>query len=206
MCVCVCVCEWEIERESMCVHVYDWVSECVYMCAHVFVCLCVWKANKDQQYNALSYLLVFDDSTACWQWCCFYLYRDNYDKEVKAKMETTGPSRYRQPKDRPKKPEKQVYVPPCLKKGNFREGEFSLTFSQRIAHCGTAGNFSLPATSATGGWWALHHSWMRRTPVCSTNMKNSTAGLLIVKWIQLLLVFSWGFQPPQRVINLDPAF
>ena len=41
--------------------------------------------------------------------------------------------------------------------------------------------------------------------MCGTNTKNSTAGLLIVKWIQLLLVFSWGFQPPQRVINLDPA-
>ena len=37
-------------------------------------------------------------------------------------METAGPPRFRQPKDRPKKPEKQVYVPPCLKKGNFKEG------------------------------------------------------------------------------------
>ena len=44
-----------------------------------------------------------------------------------------------------------------------------------------------------------------RVAHCGTNTKNSTAGLLIVKWIQLLLVFSWGFQPPQRVINLDPA-
>ena len=81
-----------------------------------------------------------------------------------------------------------------------------LTFSRHIAHNGTTENFSLPAASATDGRQALHHSWMRLTPMCGTNVKNSTAGLLIVKWIQLLLVFSWGFQPPQRVINLDPAF
>ena len=81
-----------------------------------------------------------------------------------------------------------------------------LTFSWHIAHYGTTRNVSLPTALATGGWWALHHSWTRRTPVCSTNANNSTAGLLIVKWIQLLLVFSWRFQPPQRVINLDLAF
>ena len=82
----------------------------------------------------------------------------------------------------------------------------SLTFSRCIAHCGMIGNFSAPTTSASGGRQALRHSWTRRTLVCSTNVKNSTAGLLTVKWIQLLLVFSWGFHPPQRVINLDPAF
>ena len=65
--------------------------------------------------------------------------------------------------------------------------------------------FSIPATSAAGGRQALRHSWTYHTPVCGTYVKNSTAGLLTVKWIQLLLVFSWGFQPPQRVINLDPA-
>ena len=83
---------------------------------------------------------------------------------------------------------------------------FFKTFSRRIAHYGMIGNFSLPATSAAGGGQALCHSWTRRTLVCSTNVNNSAAELLIVKWIQLLLVFSWGFQPPQRVINLDPAF
>ena len=82
----------------------------------------------------------------------------------------------------------------------------SLTFSRRIAHYGTTGNFSLPTASATGGQWAPCHSRTRRTPVCSTKAKNSTAGLLIVKWVQLLLVFRWGFQPPKRVINRDPAF
>ena len=66
--------------------------------------------------------------------------------------------------------------------------------------------FFLPATSATDGRQALRHSWRRCTLVCDTNVKNSAAGLLIVKWIQLLLVFSLGYQPPQRVINLDPAF
>ena len=79
------------------------------------------------------------------------------------------------------------------------------SFSRRIAHYWTIGIFSLPAASATGGQ-ALRHSWTPRTLVCGANKKNSTAGLLIVKWIQLLLVFSWGFQPQQRVINLDPAF
>ena len=37
-------------------------------------------------------------------------------------------------------------------------------------------------------------------------MKKSTAGLLVVKWTSLLLIFSWGFQPPQGVISLDQAF
>ena len=46
--------------------------------------------------------------------CC---HRDNYDKEVKAKMETTGSHKHRQHKARSKKPEKQVYVPPFMKKG-----------------------------------------------------------------------------------------
>ena len=68
------------------------------------------------------------------------------------------------------------------------------------------GNFSLSGVSATGGRQALRHSLTCRTLVCGSNAKNSTAGLLIVKWIQLLLVFSWGFQPSQKVINLDPAF
>ena len=66
--------------------------------------------------------------------------------------------------------------------------------------------FPFPAASASGGRQALHHSWTRRTLVHGTNGKTFTAGLLTVKWIQLLLVFSWGFQPPQRVINLDPGF
>ena len=72
------------------------------------------------------------------------------------------------------------------------------------------GNFSLPAASATGGRQALRHLWTRRTLVCSANTKNSTAGLLIVRWIQLLLVFSWGFQPPHsdksqpNVLDSDP--
>ena len=81
-----------------------------------------------------------------------------------------------------------------------------LTFPQCIAHCGTTGHFSLPATPATCGWQAPHHSLMHHTPVCGTSAKNSTARLLIVKWIQLLLVFSWGLRTPQGVINLDPAF
>ena len=83
---------------------------------------------------------------------------------------------------------------------------YPLTFSGCIAHYGRTRNFSLPAMSATDGRQALHRSWMHRTPVCGSGAKNSTVGLLIVKWIQLLLVFSWGFQPPQGVINLDPAF
>ena len=82
---------------------------------------------------------------------------------------------------------------------------WSLTSSHCIAHYGMTGNVSLPTASATGGRQAVRHSLTRRTLMCNTNAKNSTAGLLIVKWIQLLLVFSWGFQPPQRVINLDPA-
>ena len=44
--------------------------------------------------------------------------------------------------------------------------------------------------SATGGRQALRHSWTCRTLLCGANARNSTAGLLIVKWIQLLLVFS----------------
>ena len=59
---------------------------------------------------------------------------------------------------------------------------------------------------ATGGQQALHHSWTCCTQVCSTNGKNSTAELLIVKWIQLLLIFIWEFQPTEGVINLDSAF
>ena len=86
-----------------------------------------------------------------------------------------------------------------------RSDGWSLTSSRCIAHYGMTGNVSLPAASATDGQ-ALHHSWTHRTLLCGANARNSTAGLLIVKWIQLLLVFSWGFQPPQRVINRDPAF
>ena len=78
--------------------------------------------------------------------------------------------------------------------------KYLLTFSRHIAHCEMTGNFSIPATSATGGWQAWLHSWMHRTPVCGTNTKNSTLGLLIVKWIYLLLVFSWRFQPPGGVL------
>ena len=80
-----------------------------------------------------------------------------------------------------------------------------LTFSWCIVHCWTTGNFSSPATLAAGGQ-VLCHSWMHRTLVCGTDVKDSSAGLLTVKWIQSLLVFSWGFHPPQRVINLYPAF
>ena len=29
--------------------------------------------------------------------------------------------------------------------------------------------------------------------------KNPSLELLTLKWIQLLLIFSWGFQPPQRL-------
>ena len=81
----------------------------------------------------------------------------------------------------------------------------TLIFSWRITHYGTIGNVSLPAASATGGRQALNHSWTHHTLMCGTNAKNSAVGLLIVKWIQLLLVFNWGLQPPQRVINLDPV-
>ena len=66
--------------------------------------------------------------------------------------------------------------------------------------------FSLHTMSATDGRQILRHSWMCCTPMCSTYMKHSTADLLTVKWIQLLLIFSWGFQPWQRVVNLDPVF
>ena len=38
-----------------------------------------------------------------------------------------------------------------------------------------------------------------------TYTKSAAAELLTVKGIQLLLIFSWGFQPPQKVINLDPV-
>ena len=66
--------------------------------------------------------------------------------------------------------------------------------------------FPLLTASATGGQQALHHFWMCRTLVCGTNAKSYTAELLIVKWIQLLLIFSWGFKPLEGVINLDSAF
>ena len=59
----------------------------------------------------------------------------------------------------------------------------SVAFSWHIAHYGTTGNVSLPAVSATGGQQALCHLWTHRTLVCGANTKNSTAGLLIVKWI-----------------------
>ncbi|XP_025106354.1 UPF0561 protein C2orf68 homolog [Pomacea canaliculata] len=54
--------------------------------------------------------------------------RDNYDKEVKAKMES-NPPRFRgsSHKDRPRKPEKQVYVPPRLKKDS-KQHMFVLEF------------------------------------------------------------------------------
>ena len=56
-----------------------------------------------------------------------------------------------------------------------------LTLSQHMALYGMTGNFSVPAVSATGGRQALRHSWTRRTLVCGTNEKKSTAGLLTVK-------------------------
>ncbi|KAK7111214.1 UPF0561 protein C2orf68 homolog [Littorina saxatilis] len=57
--------------------------------------------------------------------------RDNYDKEVRAKQEPTAPlPRLKQSKDRHKKPEQQVYVPPCLKKEN-RQQLFLLEFEDR---------------------------------------------------------------------------
>ena len=65
---------------------------------------------------------------------------------------------------------------------------------------------SLLAASATGGWQALHHSWTCCTPVWGTYLKHFAAGLLTVKWIELLLVICWGFHPPQGVINLESAF
>ncbi|KAK7507332.1 hypothetical protein BaRGS_00001267 [Batillaria attramentaria] len=55
--------------------------------------------------------------------------RDNYDKEVKAKLEN-NPPRFRQQKERPRKPEKQVYVPPRMKKEN-RQLMFVLEFEDR---------------------------------------------------------------------------
>ena len=76
-------------------------------------------------------------------------------------------------------------------------------------HYGSALKCSLHAASATGGQQALHHSWMHDTPVCNTDekkKKNATVEVLMVKGKQLLLTFSRGFQPPQRVINLDPVF
>ena len=80
------------------------------------------------------------------------------------------------------------------------------TFSWCIAHYGNDIKCSLHAASPTGRWQALHHSWECHTLVRSTCMKKSTAGLLVVKWTSLLLIFSWGFQPPQGVISLDQAF
>ena len=88
----------------------------------------------------------------------------------------------------------------------FRHLTTLLTLSWCIAHYGATVKFSLPAMSATGGWQELGHSWTHHTPVCSTNMKTSSAELLTMKWIQLLLVFSWGVQPPDGVTNHDPAF
>ena len=45
---------------------------------------------------------------------------------------------------------------------------------------------------------SVQHWWKKK--------KNATVEVLMVKGKQLLLTFSWGFQPPQRVINLDPVF
>ena len=81
-----------------------------------------------------------------------------------------------------------------------------LTFSRRVAHHGPAWKFSLHSTSATGGWEELRHSWMCYTQVCGSYVKISTAELLKVKGIQLLLISSWRFQLPLEVLNLDPAF
>ena len=72
-------------------------------------------------------------------------------------------------------------------------------------------NFSLSAAWATGGQQALRHLWTRCTLVCGANAKNSTAGLLIVKWIQLLLVFKLGVstttesdKPWSSILDSDP--
>ena len=81
----------------------------------------------------------------------------------------------------------------------------TITFSRHTAHYGTTRNSSLHAASATGGRQAPRHSWTRRTPVCSTYEKKSTVEMLTLHGIQLLLIFSWGFQPPPWVINLAPA-
>ena len=66
------------------------------------------------------------------------------------------------------------------------------TFPKHMTHYGTPRKFSLPAVSATSWWQALNNSWMRYTSVCGTYTKYWTAELLIVKWIQLLLVFKVG--------------
>ena len=82
---------------------------------------------------------------------------------------------------------------------------WSLTFSRRTAHYGTTRNSSLHAASATGGRQALCHSWTRRTLACGMYEKKSTVEMLTLQGIQLLLIFTWGFQPPPWVINLAPA-
>ena len=80
------------------------------------------------------------------------------------------------------------------------------TFSWHVWLCGPAQTLSLHAASATGGQQALHHTWSCHTLVCSTHSNNSTAELLTVKRIQLLLIFCMGVQPPQGVMNLGPTF
>ena len=57
-------------------------------------------------------------------------------------------------------------------------------------------------------WWMTSTASLLGVPhiVCGIYAKNSTAELLTAKGIQLPLIFRWGFQPPQGVINLDPVF
>ena len=57
-------------------------------------------------------------------------------------------------------------------------------------------------------WWTastVSFLYALHTGVRHFCKKNSTAELLTVKGIQLLLIFSLGFEPPQEVINQDPA-
>ena len=68
------------------------------------------------------------------------------------------------------------------------------------------GKFSISSVSATSGQQACVIPGHITCRCAALTQTNSAAGLLIVKWIQLLLVFSWGLRTPQGVINLDPAF
>ena len=86
-----------------------------------------------------------------------------------------------------------------------------LTFSWHITRYDTTGKFSISATSASGEQQALRHSWTCCTPVCGTYANTSTAELLTLKWIKLLLVFSWGVstttgseKPCSSILDSDP--
>lgn len=54
----------------------------------------------------------------------------------------------------------------------------------RINNTCTVGLFAMPGTLS-----------------CVTHLKNSAAVSLMVKKMQLILVLSWGFQPPYAVVN-----